>query len=239
MLVALELEDCIDHVFQNLRTCYAPFLVDVADDDDWGGRLLGKLEQHGGTLAYLAHTAGTALDVFGGHRLYGIDDDEVGLHGLDMFEHTLYHHLTHHLAVGQGFADSVVSSFQYAVGTQFQLSRALLAADVEYGLAHQAKHRLQDEGGFSDAGLAAKQCERTRHKAATQHAVEFAVDEVDAGFVGCRYLTHRYGARFRRQAILRRGTRHTRLLAEFLLDEGVPFATRRTASHPLGRVVAA
>ena len=79
MLVAFELEDGIDDVFEHLRTSQRAFLGDVADEDDGRARFLGKLEDTGGTFAHLTNAASTRLEVIGGDGLDGVDDEDVGL----------------------------------------------------------------------------------------------------------------------------------------------------------------
>ena len=79
MLVAFKLEDSIDDVFEHLRTSQRAFLGDVADEDDGRARLLGELEDTGGTFAHLTNAACTRLEVIGGDGLDGVDDEDVGL----------------------------------------------------------------------------------------------------------------------------------------------------------------
>ena len=89
MLVALELDDGIDDVFEDLRTCQRAFLGDVADEDDGYAAGLGKAEQGRGALTHLSDGASRGLDVLGHNGLDGVDDDQFGLFVLDMFEDML------------------------------------------------------------------------------------------------------------------------------------------------------
>ena len=75
VLVALELKDGIDDVFQHFGTCDAAFLVDVANQDDCRMRFLGEAQNAGGALAHLGDAARRGFQCFGRNGLYGVDDD--------------------------------------------------------------------------------------------------------------------------------------------------------------------
>ena len=86
VLVALELDNRVDNVFQNLRTSQRSLLGDVANEDDGHAAGLGKAQQGRGALTYLGDAARTRLHLVGGNGLYGVDDDEFGLHVADVFK---------------------------------------------------------------------------------------------------------------------------------------------------------
>ena len=46
-------------------------------------------------------------------------------------------------------------------------------------------HRLEDEGGFADAGITSQQNQGTGHKATAQHTVEFVVVHINALLFAC------------------------------------------------------
>ena len=74
--------------------------------------------------------------------------------------------------------------FRQPFGTQFQLSRAFLARDVEDAFLGHPQDGLQHQCRLADARLSAYQHQRPLHQSATQYAVQFGVVQVDAGFVG-------------------------------------------------------
>ena len=80
VLVALELDDGVDNVFENLRTGQRALFVDVSDDDDGNAARLCKAQQGGSALAHLGDAAGRRVDLFGGNGLDGVDDHELWLH---------------------------------------------------------------------------------------------------------------------------------------------------------------
>ena len=66
--------------------------------------------------------------------------------------------------------------------------RALLAAHVEHVL-RQPQKGLEGEGALANARFAAHEYDAARDEAAAQHAVELAVDHVDAGLIVSRDVT--------------------------------------------------
>ena len=53
VLVALELNDGVDDMFQNLRSCEGALLGDMSDEDDWHTACLGEAEEGRGTFTNL------------------------------------------------------------------------------------------------------------------------------------------------------------------------------------------
>jgi len=182
VLVALELYDGVDDVFQNLRTGEGAFLGDVANEDDGHAAGLGKAQQGRGALAHLGDGACGGLDVLGHDGLDGVDDDELWLHFLNVVEDGL--ELV--LAEEQERAVSGFSRGEWSLQslcTHLELMGALLAADVEDAQG-QAKHGLQGERGLADAGFAAQQDDAAGHQSAAKDAVQLLVLHVDARIVG-------------------------------------------------------
>ena len=66
--------------------------------------------------------------------------------------------------------------------------RALLAAHVEHVL-RQTQKGLEGEGALANARFAAHEHDAARDETAAQHAVELAVDHVDAGLIVSRDVT--------------------------------------------------
>ena len=219
-------------MLEDFRTCNRAVFGDVADNDDRDAAFFGKLQQHGGTLADLADRTWRRLDIFRRDGLDRVDDDKVGRDIVDVFHYHLDHRFASHL---HGRCVCLAD----AVGTQFQLARALLAAHIQNPQVWQAQHGLQNQRRFADARFSAKKCERTRHESATQHAVQFVVMQVDARFVVSLDLGHRekftslsnpsQGGTFAR----------SRFCPQFYFLERVPLATSRTFPDPLRRVISA
>ena len=58
VLVAFELYDGVDDVFENLRAGKRTLFVDVSDEDDRHAARLGKAQQGGSALSHLGDAAG-------------------------------------------------------------------------------------------------------------------------------------------------------------------------------------
>ena len=84
VLVALELQHGVHNVLQHLRSGQRAFLVYMSDEQDRGAAALGILEQGSRTLANLCERTGRGLHALRLYRLYGVDDDKVGLHLFDV-----------------------------------------------------------------------------------------------------------------------------------------------------------
>ena len=159
-----ELQDGIDHVFQNLWSCYASFLVDVSDEQDRDVALLGILEQLGCALANLCDTTWGRLDALRCHGLDRVDDNELWLYRFDVFEHRFNHGFAHYLCVGElGCSPVGVGSeylaFEDAVGAKFELSCAFFTTHIENLHAVEMEDSLENEGGFADAWFSAEKRE--------------------------------------------------------------------------------
>ena len=191
MLVALELDDGVDNVFQYLRSGQGAFLGDVAYQYDGHAAGLGEAQQGGGTLAHLGYGAGAGLYVLGGYGLYGVDDEQVGLHVLGMLEDFFEGVGTkNEEVVGDGIVGRCGSSGVgrnmgggEALGAHLELVGALLAADVEHALVGQCQHGLQRQRGLAYAGFAAQQNDAAGHQPAAQDTVQLLVVHVDARVV--------------------------------------------------------
>ena len=130
MLVAFKLNNGVDDVLQDFRTCQRAFLCDVSNEDDGHSAGLGKAEQGGGTLTDLGNAACRRLYIFGGNGLYGVDDDEFGLCFFDMLKDGFEGVLSEDEEVFQ----CVSLASGQSLGTHFQLVGTLLTTDVKYSL---------------------------------------------------------------------------------------------------------
>ena len=175
MTVALELDDGIDDVFEHLGSRKGAFLCDVSDEDDRDVGGLGIVKEGGGALAHLDERAGPGVGRVAGKRLYGVDDEQIGLHFAGVAKDAFERRLAQQKAVAAPAAE--------AVGAQLDLTFALLAADVEHAAARHAEHGLQQEGRLSDARFTAEQDDFARYKSTSEHAVQFGVARVDAHLV--------------------------------------------------------
>ena len=160
VLVTLELDNRINDVLQDFRSCQRALLGDVSDEDDGYAARLGKTEQGSGTLTNLGDAAGTALHILGRNGLDGVDDHQLGLYFLDVFEDGFQRVLAENKEI------VVFVPFHNAFCPHLQLVGAFLTAHVEHTLVSQAKHSLQRKRRFADAGLTAQQYDATRNQSA-------------------------------------------------------------------------
>ena len=113
--------------------------------------------------------------------------------------------------------------------------RALLAAHVEHVL-RQTQKGLEGEGALANARFAAHEHDAARDEAAAQHAVELAVDHVDAGLVVSRDVTQAHPVAARGVGPEFAGRAPGRLLScvgsHTDLLEGVPLSAAGTFSQP-------
>ena len=230
MLVALELQDSIDDVFQNLRTGYASFLINMSNQNDWRVCLLGKFENGGRTFAHLYQASGRRINRLGRYRLYGVDDNQVGPRIFDVHINLFQRCFACYQTVRGVMAD--------AVGTQLQLPCAFFAGNIQYLLFGQPQNGLQHKGGLSDSRFSAQQDQRSGNQTAAQHTVQLLIVHIDARFVATRYF-----AEDDRLALDRFQPRHRTgagcRLAHHFFYIRVPLTARRAFANPFGRVLSA
>ncbi len=145
MLVALEIQHGIDHVFQHARAGNRAVFGHVSDQYHGDAHLFRHARQLGGAFAYLRHGTWGGGDLVGIHGLDGVDDDDFGLM---LFQRRLnrFH---------ADFGKQV-----HAFGGQFQTLRAqgdLLGGFFAGNVQHFAALRhfgngLQQQRRFADAG---------------------------------------------------------------------------------------
>ena len=113
----------VDQVFKRTRPGDGAVLGDMADEDQrhTGGFRRGG--QRGGHRPHLGDPAGDTVGVSAGHGLHRVDDDERGLHRLDMAEHRLQ--------VGLGGQVELVMAAAGPVGAHPDLAPRLLAGDIQ------------------------------------------------------------------------------------------------------------
>ncbi len=131
-----------------------------------------------------------------------------------------------------------VSIERQPLGAQRDLLGRFLAADIKHSFVRrEMRQRLQQQGGFADAGVAADQHHRALHQTAAQHAVEFD----DAGR-GARHF-RRFNLGKSLHPARRRQRAETVLPARGnlcdTLNQGVPCAAVRALPLPLGYLPAA
>ena len=235
--VALELQHRVHNVFEHLGACYGALLRDVAHQNDGHAALLGIFQQGSGALANLRDGARRRVYALHGHRLYGVNHHQFGLHSLDVVEHALEPRFAEqqHLALW----------LAYAVGAQFYLPFALLAAHVEHASASEVQHRLQQQCRLAYARFAANECERARHHAAPHHAVEFAVERGDARLLLSAHLSQQHGSRLPLPAARQCAAHHgglgglLRVGRQVHLLHRVPVSACGAFARPLGGVLPA
>jgi hypothetical protein len=76
--VALEGEDDVDEVLEELGAGEVAFLGDVADDGDRGAGGLGERDEVEAAAAQLLEAAGDGVDVAAVGELDGVEDEELG-----------------------------------------------------------------------------------------------------------------------------------------------------------------
>jgi hypothetical protein len=171
-VLALELQDHIHDVLEDLRSGDEAVLGDVADQDHRHTALLGKAQQRGRHFLDLAHGTGSGLDDLGIHRLHGVHDHQVGHHLARLSDDGVDQRLAEDGAAG------IIAP--EAPGAHAHLLRALLARNVERAQTRAAQRDLQAQRGLADARLAADEHQRTRHHAAAQDPVHLPQSEGNA-----------------------------------------------------------
>ena len=109
-------------MLHHLGTCQGAVFGDVADKQHGNTCSLGIVLELGGALAYLGDTARRRVDVLGGDGLDGVDNQQVGLHSIDMLEDALRHGLADHITLFCVDANTV--------GPHLDLLLAFLTADI-------------------------------------------------------------------------------------------------------------
>ena len=225
--VALEAQDDVHEVLQQTRARDGAVLGDVADQERGHAAVLGGADQGAGHLPDLGDAAGGAVDLRGGDRLHGVQDQQGGFHLVQMAQHRGQ--------VGLRRQVQVVADRPDAVGAQAYLARRLLARDIQRAVvvARRLGGHVQQQRGLPDAGLAREEHDRARYQTAAEHAVQLrnaglargglpAVDLAD-GQRGHRYPSGGGGPHRGRAGLLDRA----------------PGVALRAAAEPLGRLPAA
>ena len=188
--LALEAEHDIDHMLQHARAGDGAILGDMAHQHQRHAIFLGIADEFEGTGAHLADGARRALDLVGMHGLDRIDHQQRGrLHAVQRGENVAHRG-------GGGQLDRRLGQPQ-PVGPQAHLPGRFLAADVDRRLTGQGQlgRRLQQQGGFADARIAAHENGAARHDAAAQRPVQLGNARQAAlqrrGFVVQRLEHHR------------------------------------------------
>jgi hypothetical protein len=215
--LALEVQDGVDQVLEQLRPRDRTLLGHVTDDDDRRTPGLGEAHQLRGALAQLRHRPGAGRHAPRLQRLDRVDDEERRLPRCRKREDRL--------AVGFGHDAESRGSHTQAPGAQSHLRHRLLATRVDYRVrgGHVGRH-LQQERRLADSRISPQQDHRTRHDPAPQDPVELrlpARQPLAVAEGGPRSQTHRRGGR--RGA----GCGRTALL------ERVPLTAQRTLPLPL------
>ena len=124
MSVALKLQNCVDDMLQNLRSCDGAVLGDMTDQKHRHMECLGNLVHLRRSLTNLADASRSCLHRWRLECLNRVDNHDVGLHVLKMFQDILCVCLIENQAV--------IVFYTYSVGTHFYLLLALLARHIKY-----------------------------------------------------------------------------------------------------------
>src|SRR4029434_10430685 len=169
--LALEIENCIDHMLQRLRPRKVAVFGDVADQNRRDVLpFRGKQELRGG-FAHLPDAARRRLELDRKDRLYRIDDDQSGLETRDFFEDAFDARFRKQVEGRCTDAEPVAAALDLVLGFLARGIKDWSNVSGEMGC------RLQQQRGFADARVATQQYERTPHDAAAEYAIEFT----DAG----------------------------------------------------------
>ena len=205
----------------------------MADEEDGDAGGLCVVLELGGALANLRDAARGGVDVFGGDGLYGVDDEEVGLHGFDVLED----------ALGDGLGDHVQFGIQgsefgiQTVGAHLDLLLALFAADVEELAVVDGESCLQQQSALADARFATQEKETAGNDATAEDAVELRAMGGDAAGLAVGHLLDALGGGESVGARMRRCASGGGL--DHLFGEGAELAALGAAAEPRGGLVAA
>ena len=226
---ALEIQHRVHHVFEHARAGQRALLGDMPDEKQRHAGLLGEAHELRRRFAHLRDAARRRLENLGVHRLDGIHDDD--LRALV-------------LRAGDDLLNLILREQPQAIAlepetlrAQRDLVRRFLAADVKYlGSIADRGQRLDQQGGFADARVAADQ----HHRSDDEPAAQYAIELTDAGRDARDFFRRDLGqiARRHRRAVLASGARvgggsHRGFV------ERIPGAARRTLADPFGRTRAA
>ena len=225
--VALECEDDVHHVLEDLGPGNRTLLGDVADQYDRQLERLGSEDQLSRGFSDLCHGAGCALHTGRVQGLDRVDEEQVGAVLLDGFHDAF--------RGGLGQDEQFSSEGAEAVGTQPHLFRTFLAGDVQH-LSGGLHGRLQTQRGLSDARFPTEQDEGARNEPAAQYAVEFPFTRTHADTGLLRVVAQ--GAGF---SNARGNSRPLQSRIGGLLEFGnrIPRFATRTATDPLARHMSA
>ncbi len=165
--VALEVEDCVDHVLDHLGSGDLALFGDMADEHQCAALRFGEANQRLRCGANLAYGAGGCFERLGPKRLDGIDDDQIGPPTLGKRGQD----------VGQvGFRGERHrrSCQPEPFGPQTHLRDGFLTREVDDALTRCAERRcdLQQQCRFTDSRLAADEQGGTGHDPAAGYAIE-------------------------------------------------------------------
>ena len=150
-------------MLQNARPGYGALFRHMPDQHDNDAGVLGKILQPGGRFTHLGDTARGRIQVLVIGRLDTVYNSEDRTDGRDVLQDGLQ----------TGFRDQKqVLGFQAkTLGSHFNLPGALLAGNIQDGpmQVRCLSGNLQQQGGLSDARIAADENQRAGDKAAAQY----------------------------------------------------------------------
>ena len=232
--LALEKEDDIDHMLEDLRTGDRTVLRHMTDEEDGDTALLRRAEKLRRRLTDLAYRARCCGDTLGIHRLDRVDDDEVRLLLPDGLDDVLDIRFRHEAEIAGDRADTL--------RPQLDLLEALLTGDIEDGfsvICRQITRDLEEDRRFSDARVTAEQY----HRAYDDTTAEYTVELLEAGrdtvllFEGDLIDTDRTLPWWTRAGVSTEAGSRGCFYDRFL-HEGIPRAAARALSEPLRGFIA-
>ena len=232
--LALEKEDDVNHMLEDLRTGDGPVLRHMTDEEDGDAALLRGAQQLSGRLTHLTDRARSRRDALGIHRLDRVDDDEVRFFLPDGLDDVLDIRFRHEVKISGDRPN--------ALCTQLDLLEALLTGDIEnrFSIVRcQISRYLEKDRRFSDARVTTEQYHRAHDDTTAEHTIELLETGRDTIllFEGDFIDTHRSLPRRTRAGVsAEAGSR--RCFYDRFLHEGIPCAAARTLTEPLRRFIA-
>jgi hypothetical protein len=158
--VAVEMQHDVDKVLQRPRARDRTVLGDVPDQDGGQRPLLREAGQDVRHRPHLGDTAGRPVDPVGGDRLHRVDDEQPGIHLVDVSKHRV--------EIGLGGQEEPFADRADPVRPGAHLGGGLLPGDVQHrARLSDQRARLEQQGRLAHPGLARQQQDRARHQPAT------------------------------------------------------------------------
>ena len=220
-------------MLQDPGSRHGTLLGHVADNKESDPGLLGQAQQDSCGLPDLGNTARRRLDAGIIHGLDGVNDHQIRLFpGQDLCDGIQF---------GLAQETGIVPEGADPVGPQFDLMQGFLTGDIEDPVpgGRYIGRRLQQQGGFADAGVAADQDQGAFDDSPAQDPVQFPEPGGETDFPAFLHCGEAYRHPFLtdpgRPAWRTAGPGHF----DRFLHHGVPGPAGRTLAGPFGGFIPA